>query len=147
MADEIITEELTEEEELANLSEQHRIRIEKLNKLKADGKDPYITTKFPVDTLAKTIRDNYDSMENQTVAIAGRMMTRRIMGKASFADVRDGSDRMQIYVRIDEVGKDVFDEFKTWDLGDIVGVTAPELGRQILRDASASKASAQVSIP
>ena len=122
MADEIITEELTEEEELANLSEQHRIRIEKLNKLKADGKDPYITTKFPVDRLAKEIRDNYDELEGKDVAIAGRMMSRRIMGKASFADVRDSSDRMQIYVRIDEIGKELFEEFKTWDLGDIVGV-------------------------
>ncbi|MBQ9484240.1 MAG: lysine--tRNA ligase, partial [Ruminiclostridium sp.] len=125
MADEIKNEEveMTEEEMLANLSEQHRIRIEKLNKLKADGKDPYVITKYDVTHLAKNIRDNFDALEEQTVAIAGRMTSRRIMGKASFADVRDGSDRMQIYVRIDEVGKDVFDEFKTWDLGDIVGVT------------------------
>ena len=123
MSEEIKTEELTEEEELANLSEQHRIRIEKLNKLKADGKDPYTITKFEVTQTAKNIRDNFDWLENKDVSIAGRIMSRRIMGKASFADVRDASDRMQIYVRIDEVGKDVFDEFKTWDLGDIVGVT------------------------
>ncbi len=123
MADEIINEELTEEEELAALSEQHRIRIEKLNKLKADGKDPYTITKFDVTHLAKDIRDNFDQLENKDVCIAGRVMSRRIMGKASFADVRDTSDRMQIYVRIDEVGKERFDEFKTWDLGDIVGVT------------------------
>ncbi len=123
MADEIINEELTEEEELAALSEQHRIRIEKLNKLKADGKDPYTITKFDVTHLAKDIRDNFDELENKDVCIAGRVMSRRIMGKASFADVRDTSDRMQIYVRIDEVGKERFDEFKTWDLGDIVGVT------------------------
>lgn len=123
MADEIKTEELSEEELLENLSEQHRIRIEKLNKLKADGKDPYITTKYDVDTLAQYIRDNYDELEGKDVSIAGRMMTRRIMGKASFADIRDTSDRMQIYVRIDEIGKELFDEFKTWDLGDIVGVT------------------------
>jgi len=123
MADEIRTEELSEEELLENLSEQHRIRIEKLNKLKADGKDPYITTKYDVTTLAKDIRGNYDELEGKDVSIAGRMMTRRIMGKASFADVRDTSDRMQIYVRIDEIGKELFDEFKTWDLGDIVGVT------------------------
>ena len=123
MADEIRTEELSEEELLENLSEQHRIRIEKLNKLKADGKDPYITTKYDVTTLAKDIRGNYDELEGKDVSIAGRMMTRRIMGKASFADIRDTSDRMQIYVRIDEIGKELFDEFKTWDLGDIVGVT------------------------
>ena len=123
MAEETVKEELTEEEELANLSEQHRIRIEKLNKLKTDGKDPYTITKFDVTHLAKDIRDNFDELENKDVCIAGRMMSRRIMGKASFADVRDASDRMQIYVRIDEVGKERFDEFKTWDLGDIVGVT------------------------
>ena len=123
MADEIRTEELSEEEQLENLSEQHRIRIEKLNKLKADGKDPYIITKYDVTTLAADIRDNYDELEGKDVSIAGRMMTRRIMGKASFADLRDTSDRMQIYVRIDEIGKEQFDEFKTWDLGDIVGVT------------------------
>ena len=123
MADEIRTEELSEEALLENLSEQHSIRIEKLNKLKADGKDPYIITKYDVTTLAKDIRDNYDELEGKDVSIAGRMMTRRIMGKASFADVRDTSDRMQIYVRIDEIGKELFDEFKTWDLGDIVGVT------------------------
>ncbi len=123
MADEIRTEELSEEEQLENLSEQHRIRIEKLNKLKADGKDPYIITKYDVTTLAADIRDNYDELEGKDVSIAGRMMTRRIMGKASFADLRDTSDRMQIYVRIDEIGKEQFDEFKTWDLGDIIGVT------------------------
>lgn len=125
MADEteVKTEEMTEEEALAELSEQHRIRIEKLNKLKADGKDPYINTKFPVDILAKDIRERFDELDGKDVTIAGRIMSRRIMGKASFADVRDATDRMQIYVRIDEVGKDCFDEFKTWDLGDIVGVT------------------------
>lgn len=123
MADEIRTEELSEEEQLENLSEQHRIRIEKLNKLKVDGKDPYIITKYDVTALAADIRDNYDELEGKDVSIAGRMMTRRIMGKASFADLRDTSDRMQIYVRIDEIGKEQFDEFKTWDLGDIIGVT------------------------
>ena len=66
MADEIRTEELSEEELLENLSEQHRIRIEKLNKLKADGKDPYITTKYDVTTLTKDIRGNYDELEART---------------------------------------------------------------------------------
>ena len=124
MADEIkAAEEMTEEELLENLSEQHRIRIEKLNKLKADGKDPYINTKYDVTHLAKDIRDHFDDLENKDVALAGRITSRRIMGKASFADIRDASDRMQIYVRIDEIGADEFAEFKTWDLGDIVGVT------------------------
>ncbi len=123
MADEIIQEELTEEELQEKLSEQHRIRLEKLNALKENGKNPYEITKYPVTILAKEIRERFDELENQTVSIAGRIMSKRVMGKASFIDVRDGSDRMQSYIRIDEIGEDNFKEFKTWDIGDIVGIT------------------------
>ncbi len=114
----------TEPEELTaeQLDEQHRIRLEKLAALRAAGKDPYTITKFPVTISNKEIRDRFDELENTEVAIAGRLMTRRIMGKASFIDVRDGSDRMQVYVRRDEIGDDNYAEFKKWDLGDIVGV-------------------------
>ncbi len=110
--------ELTAEE----LDEQHRVRLEKLQALKAAGKDPYTVTKYPVTITNKEIRDRFDELENTEVAIAGRLMTRRIMGKATFIDVRDGSDRMQVYVRRDEIGDDAYAEFKKWDLGDIVGV-------------------------
>jgi len=124
MADEIIQEEeLTAEELQQKLSEQHRIRLEKLEQLKADGKNPYEITKFPVSILAKGIRERFDELENQTVSIAGRITSWRDMGKANFIDIRDGSDRMQVYVKIDEVGEDNFKQFKTWDLGDIVGIT------------------------
>lgn len=114
----------TEPEELTaeQLDEQHRVRLEKLAALRAAGKDPYTITKFPVTISNKEIRDRFDELENTEVAIAGRLMTRRIMGKASFIDVRDGSDRMQVYVRRDEVGDDNYAEFKKWDLGDIIGV-------------------------
>ena len=114
----------TEPEEMTaeQLDEQHRVRLEKLAALKAAGKDPYTITKFPVSITNKEIRDRFDELENTEVAIAGRLMTRRIMGKASFIDVRDGSDRMQVYVRRDEIGDDNYAEFKKWDLGDIVGV-------------------------
>lgn len=114
----------TEPEELTaeQLDEQHRVRLEKLAALRAAGKDPYTITKFPVTISNKEIRDSFDELENTEVAIAGRLMTRRIMGKASFIDVRDGSDRMQVYVRRDEIGDDNYAEFKKWDLGDIVGV-------------------------
>ena len=104
------------------LDEQHRVRLEKLAALKAAGKDPYTITKYPVTITNKEIRDRFDELENTEVAVAGRMMTRRIMGKASFIDVRDGSDRMQVYVRRDEIGDNAYAEFKKWDLGDIVGV-------------------------
>ena len=124
MADEINQNQQTEAEEMTaeQLDEQHRVRLEKLAALKAAGKDPYTITKYPVSITNKEIRDRFDELENNEVAIAGRMMTRRIMGKASFIDVRDGSDRMQVYVRRDEIGDDAYAEFKKWDLGDIVGV-------------------------
>ncbi len=114
----------TEPEELTaeQLDEQHRVRLEKLAALRAAGRDPYTITKFPVTISNKEIRNRFDELENTEVAIAGRLMTRRIMGKASFIDVRDGSDRMQVYVRRDEIGDDNYAEFKKWDLGDIVGV-------------------------
>ncbi len=123
MADEIIEEELTEEELQEKLSEQHRIRLEKLAALKESGKNPYEITKFPVSILASEIRERFEELENQTVQIAGRITSWRDMGKANFIDIRDGSDRMQVYVKIDEIGEDSFKEFKTWDLGDIVGIT------------------------
>lgn len=119
MADEQIEmTELSAEE----LDEQHRIRLEKLAALKAAGKDPYTITKYDVTIANAEIRERFDQLENTDVAIAGRMMTRRIMGKASFMDIRDGSDRMQVYVRRDDVGEDAYAEFKKWDLGDIIGI-------------------------
>lgn len=123
MADEILQEELSEEELNEKLSEQHRIRLEKLERLKEDGNSPYRITKFPVSILAEEIRARFDELENETVRIAGRITSWRDMGKANFIDIRDGSDRMQVYVRMNDVGEDVFREFKTWDLGDIVGIT------------------------
>lgn len=115
--------ELTEEELAEKLSEQHQIRIDKLNEMKANGKNPYEITKFDVTKLAKEIRDDFDALDQQTVSIAGRITSWRDMGKANFIDIRDTSDRMQVYVRIDEIGEDNFKNFKKWDLGDIVGVT------------------------
>ncbi len=124
MADEIEqqaggqTEELTAEQ----LDEQHRVRLEKLAALKAAGKDPYTITKYDVTISNIEIRERFEQLENTDVAIAGRMMTRRIMGKASFMDIRDGSDRMQVYVRKDDVGEEAYADFKKWDLGDIIGI-------------------------
>ena len=115
--------ELTEEELLAQLDEQHRIRIEKLNDLKANGKNPYEITKFDFTHKAQQIRDNFEELEEKDVMIAGRITSWRDMGKANFIDIRDGSGRMQVYVRIDDIGEDNFKEFKKWDLGDIVGVS------------------------
>lgn len=123
MAEEIVQEELSEEELNEKLSEQHRIRLEKLERLKEEGNSPYRITKFPVSVLAEEIRARFDELENETVQIAGRITSWRDMGKANFIDIRDGSDRMQVYVRMNDVGEEVFREFKTWDLGDIVGIS------------------------
>ncbi len=118
-----VTEELTEEQLAQSISEQHQVRLDKLAELKAAGKDPYEITKYDVTHLNSEIRENFEELEEKTVSIAGRITSWRDMGKANFIDIRDGSDRMQVYVRIDEIGEDNFKEFKKWDLGDIVGVT------------------------
>lgn len=94
----------TPAEQTEDLSELLRIRREKLNTLKEEGKNPYEITKYDVTAQNGYIRESFEQIEGQAVRIAGRMMSRRIMGKASFMDVRDGSDRMQVYVKRDDVG-------------------------------------------
>ena len=110
--------EQTEEQ----LSEVLQIRREKLAELRANNKDPYQITTYDVDTYAKDINESYDKYEGKTVAIAGRMMSKRIMGKASFAHISDRSGKVQIYIGINVVGEDSYKEFGKWDLGDIIGV-------------------------
>ena len=106
------------------LSELLQIRRDKLSALQAAGENPYEITRFARDHMAQEIRDHFDELEGQEVTIAGRMMSRRIMGKASFADVADGSGRIQVYLRIDEMGEEAYKATKTsWDVGDIVGIT------------------------
>ena len=106
------------------LSEQAQIRRDKLAAMREAGNDPFILTKYPVDALAADIKNNADELEGKTVSIAGRMMSRRIMGKASFANIMDSTTTIQIYVRRDEIGEELYNTgFKKWDIGDIVGVT------------------------
>ena len=105
-----------------DLNEILRVRREKLAELKAQGKDPFEITKFDVTEESTKIRENFEAYENQTVRIAGRMMSRRIMGKASFCDINDGYGRIQSYVRRDDVGEEIYADFKKWDIGDIVGI-------------------------
>ena len=113
---------LTAEEEQQQRNEQRQIRKEKLEALQAAGSDPFAITKFDFDAKNLEIRENFEEMEGKDVKIAGRMMSRRIMGKASFMDLRDSSDRMQVYVKRDDVGTDEYAGFKKWDIGDIIGV-------------------------
>ena len=104
-------------------SEQEQIRRDKLQNLLQEGKNPYLLTKYPVTHRSQEILANYDALEEKTIAIAGRMTSRRIMGKASFAHILDGEGDIQIYVKRDDVGEDVYAGFKTFDLGDLLGVT------------------------
>ncbi|MBE6542815.1 MAG: lysine--tRNA ligase [Ruminococcaceae bacterium] len=100
-----------------------RVRREKLANLVAEGKDPFEITKYDVDTTSEEIKNSYEELEGKTVKIAGRIMSRRIMGKASFAHVSDAAGTIQIYVKRDDVGEELYNNgFKKWDIGDIIGV-------------------------
>jgi lysyl-tRNA synthetase class 2 len=111
--------ENTEEQDINILK---KVRLEKLDELKEKNQNPYEITKYEVTSKNIDIRNDFENMENQTVSIAGRIMSWRDMGKANFIDVRDDTDRMQIYVRMNDIGEENFAEFKKWDIGDIVGV-------------------------
>ncbi|MBR6593735.1 MAG: lysine--tRNA ligase [Clostridia bacterium] len=104
------------------LNEQKRLRREKLSAMKAEGKNPFTIVRFDRDSSAAEIKEKFEELENKDVAIAGRIMSWRDMGKANFIDLLDGSGRIQLYVKMDDVGEEKFAEFKTWDIGDIVGV-------------------------
>ena len=105
------------------LAEQARIRREKLNKLVQEGNDPYRLTSYPVDADSSAVKENLASYEGKTVVVAGRLMSRRIMGKASFSHISDRNGQLQIYVTRQDVGEDVYAAYKKdFDLGDIVGV-------------------------
>ena len=104
------------------LSEILQVRRDKLSAMKENGNDPFIKTKYDVDSHSIQIKGDYDSFEGKTVSVAGRIITRRIMGKASFVTLRDGEGDIQLYVRRDDVGEETYAAFKKWDIGDIIGV-------------------------
>ncbi len=116
MADE--QRQVTEE----NLSEVLQVRRDKLAALRESGNDPFVKTKYEIDSNSAEIKANYDGFENKTVSLAGRIMSRRIMGKASFAGIRDGEGDIQLYVSRDDAGEEDYAAFKKWDIGDIIGV-------------------------
>ncbi|MBE5744996.1 MAG: lysine--tRNA ligase [Clostridiales bacterium] len=110
---------VSEEEQLI---EQARIRREKLAKLVGEGKNPYEQVKYPVDADSETIKNNFEAYEGKTVAMAGRMMSRRIMGKASFSHIADRSGSIQIYVTRQDIGEENYASYKKdYDIGDIFG--------------------------
>ncbi len=102
--------------------DQVRIRREKLAQLQESGCDPFQLTRFQVTDNSAHIKEQFDALEGQPVAVAGRLMSKRGMGKVSFCDLQDKTGRIQLYVRRDEVGEETYDRFKKYDIGDIVGV-------------------------
>ncbi len=105
-----------------SLNEILQIRRDKLAQLQQEGKDPFTITKFDVTAYAADIKQNYDAYAEKTVRVAGRMMTRRIMGKASFYNIQDSTGTIQVYIRRDDVGEEAYAQFKKYDIGDIIGL-------------------------
>ena len=105
-----------------DLSEILQVRRDKLTAMRESGNDPFIKTKYDVDAHSMQIKNAFEDYEGKDVSLAGRIMARRIMGKASFVTIRDGEGDIQLYVRRDDVGEEVYASFKKWDIGDIMGV-------------------------
>ncbi|MDR2615916.1 MAG: lysine--tRNA ligase [Oscillospiraceae bacterium] len=104
------------------LSELLQIRRDKLARLREAGRDPYHNTHFDRTSYSRDILERFDELEGRDVALAGRVMAKRGMGKAIFADLKDDRGVLQIYIRRDDVGEEAFEDFKKWDIGDIIGV-------------------------
>ena len=119
-------------------SEQVQVRRQKLADLQAAGHDPFTLTKFPQDAYSADLKEEFKDLPNETdsgkkVALAGRLMSKRVMGKASFAHLRDDKGDIQLYVRRDELGDDAYAAFKKLDVGDIIGVKGEAPGNVPVR--------------
>ena len=112
-----------EENQELDMDHLMQVRREKLDKLRAEGKDPFQITKFNRTHTTKQVIDNYDELEGKDVTIAGRLMAKRIMGKASFCHIQDGEGKIQSYVSINDLGEESYKQFKEDDIGDIIGIT------------------------
>ena len=117
-----VTFETEQEMYAESLTEQRQIRREKLKELQDAGRNPYLQETWDVTAHSKDIRDNFVAMEGEEVSVAGRIMSKRVMGKASFFDLQDKQGRIQCYVRRDDIGADEYAWFKKYDIGDIVGI-------------------------
>ena len=109
---------MTQEE----LSELLKVRREKLDKLQSEGKDPFKIVKYPVDTHSTDILNDFEGYEGKTVVVGGRLMAKRVMGKASFCNVQDRNGRIQVYVSKNDIGEESYADFKKYDIGDILGI-------------------------
>ena len=105
-----------------SLNDQMQIRREKLAALQAEGRDPFLQTKYDFNTDSAAVKADYERFEGKTVKVAGRLMSKRGQGKVMFCDLQDRTGRIQIFVKIDELGEEEYNRFKKYDIGDIVGV-------------------------
>ena len=105
-----------------DLNQLIQVRYDKLHELQANGKDPFAITKYDVTHHSMDIKDNFDALEGQEASLAGRMMLKRVMGKASFCNIQDVKGNIQVYVARDEIGEESYKDFKKYDVGDILGV-------------------------
>ena len=117
-----MAEQMKNQQPEQDLGQQTRVRREKLAELQAAGEDPFRLTRFDWDATSQQIKDNFDIMEGKPVKVAGRLMSKRGMGKVSFCDLQDRDGRIQLYARQDEMDEAVYKKFKRFDIGDIVGV-------------------------
>lgn len=118
MADNIEVKEQSKED----INKLEKAKLEKFNEMLSEGKNPFIITKYDVTNHSMEIKDNFDAFNEKTVTIAGRLILKRVMGKASFANIQDRDGNIQIYVSRDDIGEDSYKDFKKYDIGDIIGV-------------------------
>lgn len=118
MSEEILNGQESEQD----LNEILRIRRQKLYDLQQAGKNPFALVKYDVTDHITEIKDKFEEYENKDVSVAGRIMSRRDMGKANFIDLADGSGKVQVYIRIDDIGEELFNDYRKWDIGDIIGL-------------------------
>lgn len=118
----ILAEQQKGQEQTQDVNQLIKVRHEKLQALQENGKDPFQITKYDATHHSQEIKDNFDSMEGKEVSVAGRIMTKRVMGKASFCNIQDLKGDIQSYVARDNIGEDSYKDFKKYDVGDIVGI-------------------------
>ena len=117
-----MAEEIRSNQPEVDLGEQQRIRQEKLKALQEEGKDPFVITKYDQTHHSANIKDDFEALEGETVRVAGRMMSKRVMGKASFCNIQDLKGNIQSYVARDSIGEEEYKGFKKLDIGDIIGI-------------------------
>lgn len=117
-----MSEQNQQKKEEQDLNQLLKVRREKLSELQANGKDPFVITKFDVTVHSNEIKDRFDELEGKEVTVAGRMMSKRVMGKASFCNVQDLKGNIQSYVARDSIGEDSYKDFKKMDIGDMIGI-------------------------